>query len=84
MNMEIKLRKTDRGFIVGEFKDRYGFEASIQESSLATEACLWLGQSNCPKCEAPTRMHLTQEMAAALIPLLQHFVETGELPTPTP
>lgn len=26
-----------------------------------------------------TRMHLTQEMAAALIPLLQRFVETGEL-----
>jgi hypothetical protein len=26
------------------------------------------------------RMHLTQEMAAALIPLLQHFVETGRLP----
>lgn len=26
-----------------------------------------------------TRMHLTQEMAAALIPRLQHFVETGEL-----
>jgi hypothetical protein len=26
------------------------------------------------------RMHLTQEMAAGLIPILQHFVETGELP----
>jgi hypothetical protein len=29
-----------------------------------------------------TRMHLTQELAEALIPLLQHFVETGELPEP--
>jgi hypothetical protein len=28
-----------------------------------------------------TRMHLTQEQAAELIPLLQHFVDTGELPT---
>lgn len=27
-----------------------------------------------------TRMHLTREMVAALLPLLQHFVETGELP----
>lgn len=27
-----------------------------------------------------SRMHLTREMAAELIPLLQHFVDTGELP----
>ena len=27
-------------------------------------------------------MHLTPDMAAALIPLLQAFVETGELPEP--
>ena len=26
------------------------------------------------------RMHLTREMAADLIPLLQHFVDTGDLP----
>lgn len=30
---------------------------------------------------ANTRMHLTQEQVAALLPLLQHFVETGELPS---
>ncbi len=29
---------------------------------------------------ANTRMHLTQEMVAAMLPALQHFVETGELP----
>jgi len=28
-----------------------------------------------------TRMHLTQEQVAALIPVLQHFAETGTLPT---
>lgn len=27
-----------------------------------------------------TRMHLTQEQAKALLPYLQHFVETGDLP----
>lgn len=27
-----------------------------------------------------TRMHLTQEQVAALLPALTHFVETGELP----
>lgn len=31
-----------------------------------------------------TRMHLTREMVAELIPMLQHFVETGELPTVPP
>lgn len=30
--------------------------------------------------ECTTRMHLTQEQAAELIPLLQFFVEHGELP----
>lgn len=27
-----------------------------------------------------TRMHLTRDMVAALLPSLQHFVDTGELP----
>lgn len=30
-----------------------------------------------------TRMHLTQEQVRALLPLLQHFAETGELPAET-
>lgn len=29
-----------------------------------------------------TAMHLTQKQAAELIPILQHFVDTGELPEP--
>lgn len=29
-----------------------------------------------------TRMHLTREQVAELLPILQHFVETGELPEP--
>lgn len=75
----------DRGFLRGQFKDRYGADCSIQKSSLVTEDCIWLG------CDHETihhvtgqpcgaRMHLTQEMAAELIPMLQHFVDTGELP----
>lgn len=31
-----------------------------------------------------TRMHLTQDQVAALLPALQHFVETGNLPEETP
>lgn len=74
---------TDRGFARFDFIDRYGEKCSIQESSLGTEDCIWLG------CDHETvdlqgqpcgaRMHLTQSHAAELIPLLQKFVETGRL-----
>lgn len=39
----IKLEETERGFLKGDFEDRYGHSCSIQESSLATEDCIWLG-----------------------------------------
>jgi len=41
----IKKSYTSRGFVLGEFKDRYGVKCSIQESSLASEPCIWLGVS---------------------------------------
>jgi hypothetical protein len=80
----MKIETTERGFIRGDFLDRYKAACSIQESSLAEEDCIWLG------CDHETihhvtgepcgaRMHLTQAMAAELIPLLQVFVETGRL-----
>lgn len=77
----------DRGFLKGRFKDRYGAQCSIQKSSLATEDCIWLGcdhetfDQQCRPCGA--RMHLTQQMVADLLPILQHFAETGELPADT-
>lgn len=37
------MAKTDRGFEIAEFKDRYDTKCSLQESSLATEAAIWLG-----------------------------------------
>lgn len=80
----IELKPTERGFVRGDFNDRYGAACSIQKSSLATEDCIWLGCDHeiiHEKFNTPVgaRMHLTQEMAADLIPLLQHFVDTGEL-----
>jgi putative RNA 2'-phosphotransferase len=94
--VEIKFKNTNRGFGCGEFTDRNGAKCSIQESSLATEAAIWLGCDNADPKEcisgkgwvnipmpaeyvANTRMHLTVEMAEALIPLLQKFVKTGGL-----
>ena len=68
----IELQPTPRGFLRGEFTDRYSELCSIQESSLATEGCIWLGTSE-------SRMHLTRELAADLIPLLERFVERGDL-----
>ena len=73
----------DRGFLKGKFKDRYGADCSIQKSSLATEDCLWLGcdhetiDDHGRPCGA--RMHLTRAMVADIIPILQRFVDTGEL-----
>lgn len=89
----------DRGFLRGEFKDRYGAKCSLQESSLATEACIWLGVNEPeikimgprgwedvpipPGALRSGRMHLTQRMVADLLPALKHFVKTGYLPKET-
>lgn len=80
--MSMKVETTGSGFKRAEFTDYNGDACSIQESSSLNERLLWLG------CDSGThhmgeclaRMHLTQDMAAMLIPLLTHFVETGELP----
>jgi hypothetical protein len=105
--MNIKLTPTQRGFLHGDFKDRYGTSCSIQKSSLATEDAIWFGVNDAnPQILArdaralgiateqvngwvpfqipdevllTTRMHLTREMVADLLPILQRFVDTGEL-----
>lgn len=73
----MKVKKNDRGFRLVEFIDFYGIPCSIQESSLATEQAIWLGRDY-------ARMHLSQAQVQELLPLLQHFAETGELPEETP
>lgn len=42
----ITMDKTFRGFAIGEFEDRYGVKCSIQDSSIATEDCIWLGPTD--------------------------------------
>ncbi len=75
---------TNRGFVRIEFVDKYGSECSLQESSLAFISCVWLGvHKNSPHYNddgTTSRMHLTQDMVKELLPLLEHFVETGYLP----
>lgn len=79
----MKLKRTDRGFDHAAFVDRYGANCSIQKSSIATEDCIWLGIDDPPKFHLGEwlsgRMHLTRKHVKALLPLLQLFVETGEL-----
>lgn len=78
------MKRTQRGFAVEEFRDGYGRACSIQESSAAIQPFIWLG---CDEMltdpvsgeKSAVRMHLTQGMAARLIPQLTKFVETGHL-----
>jgi len=44
--LRIEMKRNQRGFVLGEFVDRYGVPCSIQESSLATEAAIWLGSDD--------------------------------------
>jgi len=67
----IELKKTDTGLLFGEFRDQHHKLCSIQESSLATEPCIWLGT------DGNHRMHLTHQNVADLVPLLMAFLETG-------
>lgn len=74
------VERTSRGFAVMRGVDRYGKPYSIQDSSLADEACIWLGSDD----EEGGRAHLTQADAAALIPLLQAFVAEGSIAASPP
>lgn len=42
--------------------------------------CGWVPYPLPAAVSLTTRMHLTRDQVAALLPLLQHFVDTGELP----
>jgi len=83
----ITLSPTDRGFVCGEFSDLYDVACSIQESSLATDNAVWLGRDKGIHIQTTgdcfARMHLNQGQVAALIPVLQYFVEHGKLPKQT-
>lgn len=59
-----------------EFIDLYNRACTLHDSS--TDDSVWLGFNS-----DGDRMLLSSGMAAALIPLLQHFVKRGELPKKT-
>lgn len=45
-----------------------------------SETCGWVPYPVPNEVSMTTRMHLTREQVAELLPVLQHFVDTGELP----
>jgi len=68
----MKRSITPRGFKLIEFTDLYGVECSLQESSLHTPMCVWLGPDN-------NRMHLDQATAQQIVDELTVFIKTGYL-----
>ncbi len=82
--MKFKRKKTERGFQYILFQDKNDKICSIQESSIATDYCLWLGVDRIKSVlgfweSADVGMHLTQSHAKKLIKHLQKFVDTGHL-----
>lgn len=73
------LTRTARGFERIDFKDLNGDDCSLQESSVADRACIWLGaEKNCfhpgtKEAMAP-RMHLDRERVLALVAHLQNWL----------
>lgn len=77
---EPKLKPIERGFSRIDFVDIYGQKCSLQKSSSAMHDNIWLGVDYGIEGEKINgRMHLNQALAAQLIPLLEHFVKTGEV-----
>lgn len=62
---------TNRGFGLIQFKDLYGVDCRIQDSSSAEKACLWIGTEK-------DSMHLTRQMVKQLLPVLNEFVKQGD------
>lgn len=74
----LKFEETPRGFVVARFVDRYGVECSLQASSLATEAAVWLGPSSPnPKILATKALAMGRED-------LTEGETTGWVPWPLP
>ena len=74
------MKKTARGFgIYTEFKDLYGKNIRVQESSLATKHAVWI-QNEIELC-GPEKLpignaHLDKRMAKRVIKALEQFVNS--------
>lgn len=78
--MSAKRELTQRGFWYITFMDRTGAKCSLQESSVATEPCIWLGVDKDPKGNLVEygRMHLTIQDAKMLVKKLNKFINDNK------
>jgi hypothetical protein len=86
---EFRYDQTERGFARIDFRDLHDAACSLQASSLATDDAIWFGRNEAkidPVSGLPIgpRMHLNRAQVAALLPILQHFVMTGEVMSGNP
>jgi hypothetical protein len=71
----MRVKRNVRGFEIINFKDHYGKDCSLQQSSLAIyskpgSSAIWLGQGE-------ERMHLTLKEVKKLLPHIEKWIETG-------
>ncbi len=69
---------TGRGFeFYANFRDRYGSRVRVQQSSLATEPCVWIFADDNDQIPEPSP-HLTADMARTVIEALEDFIKWAE------
>jgi len=68
----INKTRTSKGSLKLEFEDSAGMHCSIQKSSIQTFDAILFGVSS-------NRMFLTRDQVKELLPILQQFVENGEV-----
>jgi hypothetical protein len=71
---------TERGFTIYDaFRDQYGADVRLQESSLATERCIWVFSSKHGFPDEPASPHLNLAQAERVRDALDAFIrETKE------
>jgi hypothetical protein len=93
--VSLKRTKTPRNFTKILFTDQHKKECSIQESSLTTLDCIWLGiedanpqiitDAGWKPYSIPdgvllsTRMLLTRNQVKEILPVLKKFVDKGKI-----
>lgn len=75
----LKIEKTSSGYALARFPDCYGHKCTIGDSELTADRFIWLGPENTSGDGSETRMLLTQDRVAALLPALHRFVKTGSI-----
>ena len=74
----VRITQQGKEFPYGFFNDWYGKDCAISLSSLADDRCIWIGRVGAPD----SMMLLNQDQVNELLPVLQRFVEMGDIVEP--